>query len=441
MGAQADIEVFEQQGKPGGRVQSTEFGTSHNELGGAVYHIKNKLFADLVQQGKYRTFIPLQEHTEPSVPLPHGLPEGPDLMGVWNGHNFSFVESASAWANGWYGLSRYGLDSYWVGREADRVLQQFLKVYDVMEAQSFRSVEDLLEALELRDLTTLSLRDHLEKGGYCSWNGGAFCHEIVTGLTRVNYGQSMDLNALVGLIALIGSTDDVRTVVGGNNQVFQYALWRANAAVHWDTAVREIVQEGTTYTLYTTTPDGTRQSHPGFDKIIIAAPLEFAHIQWGNVTVSPVAQQMRPYQLVHVALVVAELNLAAHFHQDGDQPQHIITTEDSEPGFTSITMHSRFNDRGQPRQLYKVFSRHPLTDLQLDSWFTNRTETHLTQFYAYPVLHPLPTGQMFPPFILDAAEDIYYVNAMESAFSTIETEMISGKNIARLVCESFHSSK
>jgi len=438
LGAEADIEVFERASKAGGRVQSLEFGTSHNEVGGAVYHVKNKIFADLVQQGKYRTFVPLQEHTEPSVTAQDLSTMASDLMGVWDGKQWAFMESTSTLANWWHGLSRYGLDSYWVGKEADRVLEMFLRVYDLLEIRSFRRVEDLLDALELRSLTTLSLQQHLEQGGFCSWNNKAFCQEIVTGLTRVNYGQSMDLNALVGLIALIGSTDDVRTVVGGNNQVFQYALWRANAAVHWNSTVTTIAKEGDTYTVLTHIPGRPEdtQRHTGFDKVIVAAPLEFAKVQFENVTISPQALQMRPYQLVHVALVVGQLNLAGYFHTKGDQPQNVITTEGSEPGFTSITLHSHFNDHGHSRFLYKVFSRHPLTDFQLDQWFTNRTETHLTQFHAYPVLRPLPEGQEFPPLILDQEEDVYYVNAMESAFSTIETEMISGKNIARLVCES-----
>ena len=57
-----------------------------------------------------------------------------------------------------------------------------------------------------------------------------------------------------------------------------------------------------------------------------------------------------------------------------------------------------------------------------------------TEFYAYPVLDPLPAGVRFPPLILDDS-NVFYVNAMESAFSTIETEMISGRNIAKLVSE------
>lgn len=250
----------------------------------------------------------------------------------------AFVESTSTWANWWHGLSRYGLDSYWVGQEANRVLDLFLGVYDLLEQRSFRRVEDLLDGLQLRSLTTLSLQEHLEKGGFCSWNGGAFCHEIVTGLTRVNYGQSMDLNALVGLVALIGSTDDVRTVVGGNNQVFQYALWRANAAVHWNSSVTTIAREGDTYTVVTNPygrPEDARR-HTGFDKIIVAAPLESADVRFENMTVSSEALQARPYQLVHVALVVGRLNLAGYFHMTGDQPQNVITTEGSEPGFTSI---------------------------------------------------------------------------------------------------------
>lgn len=66
----------------------------------------------------------------------------------------------------------------------------------------------------------------------------------------------------------------------------------------------------------------------------------------------------------------------------------------------------------------------------------DRTETHITRFYAYPVLSPIPETQPFPPIVLDESEGIFYVNAMETAFSTIETEMLSGKNVAQLVARS-----
>ena len=65
----------------------------------------------------------------------------------------------------------------------------------------------------------------------------------------------------------------------------------------------------------------------------------------------------------------------------------------------------------------------------------DRTTTYQTQFYAYPVLHPVPVDKKFPSILLDE-DNVLYVNAMETAFSTIETEMISGKNIARIIAES-----
>lgn len=365
-GLELDIELFERSHQAGGRVQSIDFAGEHSELGGAVYHLKNELFAGLVEEGKFQTFNPLHEHTNPSVrsPLPA---EEPDLLGVWNGKLFVFQQSASwVWSivEGFY---RYGMDPVYVSIEAKRVLEAFLQVYPLLEdpGSSFGTVEALLEELGLLELTRVSLLEHLTSLGICKYNGGAYCHEVVVGLTRVNYGQSLELNALVGLIALVGSTDEVGSVVGGNSKVISYAIWRANALVHWNSPVTAIRQEESGYLL---TVNGTE--HGPFAKVIIACPLEFSNITM-PVGMKPWAHN-RPYQLVHVALIVGQLNLGGYFGQDSErlnQPQQIITTESSEPGFTSIFLHSSYDEKSRPRNLYKVFSRLPFEEEKLDQIF------------------------------------------------------------------------
>ena len=53
--------------------------------------------------------------------------------------------------------------------------------------------------------------------------------------------------------------------------------------------------------------------------------------------------------------------------------------------------------------------------------------------HAYPILRP---PRQFVAINLDG-ERMYYVNAMESVISTIETQTISAKNIARLLAKSW----
>lgn len=285
-GEEIDIEIFEKTDIVGGRVKSIDFAGEHVELGGSIYHKENKLYADLVKQGKFDTFDPIHGKSDPKIKKPSQYNEEQSLMGIWNGKEFLFEESTSKWVNIIQGLWRYGMDGKYVGDEADKTLHKFLKIYELLERKSYKSVEELLRALDLYDLTQVNLKDHLFSNHLCDYNQGTYCNEIVTALTRINYGQSMDLNALVGLIALIGSTDDVLSVVGGNNKVLEYAIWKSQSLLRYQSSVTKITKFSSDdnlnsyYSISYIDKDGNNQISEKFDKIVIATPLEFANIEF-----------------------------------------------------------------------------------------------------------------------------------------------------------------
>lgn len=57
-----------------------------------------------------------------------------------------------------------------------------------------------------------------------------------------------------------------------------------------------------------------------------------------------------------------------------------------------------------------------------------RLEALRLSWKAYPILRPAPK---WPPFVLHPG--LYYVNAMESAVSTMETEIIASRNVVTLL--------
>lgn len=80
--------------------------------------------------------------------------------------------------------------------------------------------------------------------------------------------------------------------------------------------------------------------------------------------------------------------------------------------------------------IYKVFSRAPLDDSFFDQTFKNRKGRVHQEWKAYTVLSPMAD---WPPFKID--EGLYYINAMESAVSAMETEAVAARNIANLTME------
>lgn len=66
----------------------------------------------------------------------------------------------------------------------------------------------------------------------------------------------------------------------------------------------------------------------------------------------------------------------------------------------------------------------------LDTLFGERGETRRLTWQAYPLLNPTTD---WPPFRLAPA--LYYVNAMESPVSTMETEAIGARNVVNLLIQ------
>ncbi len=91
-----------------------------------------------------------------------------------------------------------------------------------------------------------------------------------------------------------------------------------------------------------------------------------------------------------------------------------------------------------------MFSRKPLTDETLNSIFSHIEYKFVKEWkgilliYTLMEAYPnLAVTDEFPPIILntDGKKDLFYANAMEFAFSTMETEALSGRNIALLLSQ------
>jgi prenylcysteine oxidase/farnesylcysteine lyase len=85
--------------------------------------------------------------------------------------------------------------------------------------------------------------------------------------------------------------------------------------------------------------------------------------------------------------------------------------------------------------IYKVFSREPLDEELIGRVFARPAETTRVSWHAYPVLKP--TAQ-WPPFRI--AHGLYYANAMESAVSTMETEVVASRNVVQLLAQDICSA-
>jgi hypothetical protein len=130
--------------------------------------------------------------------------------------------------------------------------------------------------------------------------------------------------------------------------------------------------------------------------------------------------EMREYVHLYVTIVVSSGLSADYFH--GPPPSSILTT-DGMDDFLSISI----IDSTEEDFILKVFSLKPLNDNLVNKIFQNVTDIKRFEWDSYPKLNNVP----FPKVKLD--NRLYYLNAWENALSTMESEMLSGRNICNLI--------
>jgi len=283
----------------------------------------------------------------------------------------------------------------------------------------------------------ISLYDETQKVGFPGFkNAGIsedFIREMVAPVTRVNYNQEIeDLSMFAGLTAMVGSGGHLHSTVVGNSAICEGLAVKSKAKILTGEKVEKIIK-------IVADPEGADQptkkyivktsiGDEKYDVVVVAVPIELAGITFENIPLDSATTSTRKYQVVHVTLVAATSVNPIPFSATSVL-DHIFTTRSSTFPFTSLSRNERTTSE-DGRNVYKLFSRELLGDHFLQKLFLNGTVLVQKSFSAYPILIPM---KPYPPIIL--AEDLYYVNAFESAVSTMETESIASKNIVRLIAK------
>ena len=199
-----------------------------------------------------------------------------------------------------------------------------------------------------------------------------------------------------------------------------------------------------------------------YDAIVLAAPFHQTGIEFDDAILDFTPTD-DPYRELFVTLFTTPLSLSRKYFNLGlldEVPTTILTTEpacmrDDEPicdkdqpypAFFSIsTLRAVVNPMtGRRERLYKIFSPAPLSEAFLAQLFGLEQQTDgqlskddITWMYrkrwlSYPIEYPRET---FEPTRLDAdvGDGIWYTAAMEGFISTMETNALMGKNVAKLL--------
>eukprot|EP01129_Flabellula_baltica_P010080 TRINITY_DN4217_c0_g1_i1.p1 TRINITY_DN4217_c0_g1~~TRINITY_DN4217_c0_g1_i1.p1 ORF type:complete len:460 (-),score=127.88 TRINITY_DN4217_c0_g1_i1:18-1397(-) len=394
-----DVTVFEK-GRVGGRSMVTQFAGLDIEYGGTVYHSANRLFAELSSQFGLENV---------------SLSGGGD-MGVFDGKEFLFKESSYFPVTAFKFLWRYGLAMFKVQEIAGKIVEQWKAQYS--NEIVWETVDDFIRVMDFSFLTQNSARDILINAGVQE----RFVDEIIAGVSRVTYNQnSSDINGLGGLISVVGSGKDLYVLKDGNFRLAEELLKHSGARLEPTTVtkVEKISEEGKTQ-YKVTSGNGVSL----FDILIIASPLENNNVEF-EFELPENSVGVRQYRRVHVTFVKGVFN-PDYFGVDSvdDIPKDVVTSANSISAFTSIGTKETVGDE----RVVKFFSIQELTDTELNKIFVSIKDKVRYQWDAYPFLKPNP---VYPPIKLN--ENLYYVNAFESALSVMEGELCAARNIIRLI--------
>ena len=229
---------------------------------------------------------------------------------------------------------------------------------------------------------------------------------------------------------MAGAAPGLWSVEGGNWKVCKGLLEKSKAVVNKNARVIEIIkkrldeQQNPLYYIRTT------ESLIGtpFDAVIVAMPLELRQnfVECDGCNRWPHQQELGEFHQTVTTFQKAKLNESRF----GARTNTVGTMEKSEICFNSVgrqTSVSKENVDDDEGQVWKVFSREPLTRNSREKLFSQSQDPKQIIWLAYPHYTP---PEKFLPFVLD--EGVFYVNAIEWVASAMEMSALSGRNAAML---------
>ncbi|KAB5518114.1 prenylcysteine oxidase [Coniochaeta sp. 2T2.1] len=403
------------------------------------------------------------------------------ILAFWDGEKVRFdIDSAhSEWRTTARLVWRYG---YFALKNSQalmrKTMDKFLNLYEPPYFP-FKSLTQSAYELGLLEEASSAGEEFLRKNKIPI----LLSQEFIQALTRVNYASN--LAYIHGLETMVSTAaEGALSVVGGNWRIFDKMVQASGAAFLLNTSVCVVALHSTTdhpsvasrYTI-NTRPSGEDSLSIGevqrvvFDDVVVATPYQFSKMRIGLGHLENRIDDDVPYITLHVTIFSSPLRLSAEYFKVAPHkvPTTVLTTlaEGESPlsgwqgagqaGFYSIsTLKMVINPKtGREEYLYKIFSPLKVTPKFLSELFgvkipdtfvgeiheDGQTVEPISWYYPH-VFHsypkPLPRVTFQDPVV---APGLYYTSGMESLISTMETNALMGKNVARLIIDDMLSAQ
>ncbi|XP_045681506.1 prenylcysteine oxidase-like [Phyllostomus hastatus] len=419
-GARVQIDVFEK-GTVGGRLATISVNKQHYESGAASFHSLSLHMQDFVKH--------------------LGLKHRREVVGrsaIFGGENFVLEETD------WYLLNlfrlwwHYGISFLRLQMWVEEVMEKFMRIYKYQaHGYAFSGVEELLYSLgesSFINMTQRSVAESLLQVGVTQ----RFIDDIVSAVLRASYGQSAAMPAFAGAMALAGAQGTLWSVEGGNKLVCSGLLKLSKANVIHATVTSVTLQHTEGKPLYLV--EYENEVGIGFDFydiVVIATPLHLGN----SSTIAfegfdlPLDVTQDSFQPTVVSLVHGYLNSSYFGFPDPKLfPFANILTTDFPTFFWAldnicpVNISTNFR-RKQPQEaaVWRVQSPKPLLRSQLKTLFRSYYSVQTAEWQAHPIHGSRTT---LPRFALH--DQLFHLNALEWAASSVEVMAVAAKNVALL---------
>lgn len=440
------IDLFEKEAELGGRLALQQVNGQWFESGGSIIHTRNKLAMRLIDE----------------FGLKRCSAASSDTFGITDGNRVLFSSSgAGYWLTMMKLLWRYGYDVYRLHGLVGNLLDKFSRIYGKLDTgETFDTVENLVRAMDTSfiKLISVQLRQYLKVNGM----GDLIIDELVAAATRVNYGQSTNIHALVGMVSVAGTVGDLTCVASGNRQLAERAFQASAADLVHERVVQITRSDDGLYIVDSLprhlSPSENTTAEPTqrvYDVVVLATPMTSDHEQTVRVRgVSEPVEFIGEYLPLRVTFVQAERKESVFSAADDVMCNemcevinsvglvHPLHTEQSEGSRTSHSVYKLFSSARLSR---KWLEQHVFGSVGDGDVTVSRVS-----WLAYPryPLQPLAleTGQSAAEtrhWLKSArfrlADRLFYTNAVEVAASAIEMSLIAALNVANGVCASVHA--
>jgi prenylcysteine oxidase / farnesylcysteine lyase len=306
---------------------------------------------------------------------------------------------------------------------------KILKIYQQQDdLKTWNSPFEMFKSVGMHDLFEKSFHDYFINSGKIHKK---FADDLVIPICLVNYLQNSTISAMGGLISSVALVSDFHKFELGADGFSKNLAKNSSVEIHLNTTIVSIQKDTIGIILGSKTCEDCDVEYQVFDKVVLATSMELSNIEFIGFDFK-VNHQLK-FRQTHVTIIRGELK-AELFGLDPTYPHEIIYNENENPDFLSIQVLKIVNGS----RYYKIFSASERDDNFIEKYFRNVDWKFKHSFLAYPMLKTMKENQIQPAKLDD---NLYYVNSMESVISTMETEMISSKNVAMMLAKDWYGYK